>query len=453
MVGNTYRQRPLSSSSTLMTACWLTVGRLDRHGATHNSHTTVENQRREAAIPARVARGWAVAIAIRHAAVTDPPENMKGTCVHAFAAKIKPMITGMTSSPEQATRQVLDALIADGDTPGLQYVFASADEALLAHHGGLANPGAHLPINDCTTFNAYSVTKTFTAAAVLQLVEQGRIELDRPIAQYCDRWPQSGAATVRQTLLHTAGFANPNPLPWVHLIDERAAFDRVRFVEDLMRTEGRPISKPGERYAYSNIGYLLLGELIERASGQPFVQYVLQHLIAPLHLCDGETLAFDIPRPQAHARGALKRFGWLNLVLGFVVDRDRLVDDKAGRWVQFRNHHVNGDAYGGLIANAHGLARYLQALLAHDDFLSPVSRALLFTTEPGPGPARSLGWFMGRLDDEPWYAHAGGGAGYYSEVRVYPRLGRASVVMFNRAGIRDEHILDRLDRFLIAGKR
>jgi hypothetical protein len=251
-------QRRFQAPADQLTASERSNQSLLERDATHNSHTTVEIRRREAAIPARVARGWAVAIAIRHAAVTDPPENMKGTCVHAFAAKIKPMITGMTSSPEQATRQVLDALIADGDTPGLQYVFVSADEALLAHHGGLANPGAHLPINDRTTFNAYSVTKTFTAAAVLQLVEQGRIELDRPIAQYCDRWPQSGAATVRQTLLHTAGFANPNPLPWVHLIDERAVFDRVRFVEDLMRTQGRPISKPGERYAYSNIGYLLL---------------------------------------------------------------------------------------------------------------------------------------------------------------------------------------------------
>ena len=378
---------------------------------------------------------------------------MKGIRVHAFAAKIESMIARTASSPEQATRQVLDTLIADGNTPGFQYIFVSANEVLLAHCGGLANPRGQLRVEVSTTFNAYSVTKTFTTAALLQLVEQGRVDLDRPIAQYCDRWPQSGAATVRQTLLHTAGFANPNPLPWVHLDQEHAAFNRRRFVDDLLRTHGRPISTPGVRYAYSNIGYLLLGELIERVSGQPFVQYVAQHLIAPLRLCDGETLAFDIPKVATHARGTLKRFGWLNAVLGFVIDRDRLVDDAAGRWVQFRNHHVNGDAYGGLIANAHGLARYLQALLARDGFLSRISRALLFTTQTGPGPARSLGWFAGRLDDEPWYAHPGGGAGYYSEVRVYPRLGRASVVMFNRAGIRDEHILDRLDRFLIARKR
>jgi CubicO group peptidase (beta-lactamase class C family) len=215
---------------------------------------------------------------------------------------------------------------------------------LVSYQGGLANPHAQLQVEVDTTFNAYSVTKTLTTAAVLQLVEQGCVGLDHPIAQYVDQWPQSGAATVRQTLLHTAGFANPNPLAWVHLDREHAAFDRRQFVDDLLRTQGRPISRPGARYAYSNIGYLLLGELIDRVSGQPYAQHVGKHLISPLHLGDGETLAFDIPNPATHACGTLKRFGWLNALLGFVIERDRLVDATTDRWVQCRNHHVNGDA-------------------------------------------------------------------------------------------------------------
>ena len=94
------------------------------------------------------------------------------------------------SSPEQATRQMLDALVDNGKTPGFQYVFASAEELRFSHHGGLANPHAKLPVRRDTTFNSYSVTKTFTAAAVLKLVDQGLVDLDRPIAKYADRWPQ-----------------------------------------------------------------------------------------------------------------------------------------------------------------------------------------------------------------------------------------------------------------------
>ena len=72
---------------------------------------------------------------------------MKGIRVHAFAAKIESMIARTASSPEQATRQVLDTLIADGNTPGFQYIFVSANEVLLGHCGGLANPRGQLPIH------------------------------------------------------------------------------------------------------------------------------------------------------------------------------------------------------------------------------------------------------------------------------------------------------------------
>ena len=216
----------------------------------------------------------------------------------------------------------------------------------------------------------------------------------------------------------------------------------------MIRAHGRPVSQPGARYAYSNIGYLALGDLIEKVSGHPYVQYVQQQLLAPLRLREGAVIAFDIPRPGAHAHGMLYRFGWLNLVLGLVVDRSRLIEGSAGRWVQFRDHHVNGDAYGGLIGNALGFTRYMQALLT-DEILAPASRAALFNTESAPGPIRSLGWFAGRLGQVDRFAHAGGGAGYYSEIRVYPQVRKVSVVMLNRAGIRDERLLDRLDSHLI----
>ena len=367
-----------------------------------------------------------------------------------------PMITVMSESTapeiERVTRHMLDTMLADGSTPGLQYVFASDEAVRFSHHGGAADLLTPRAVTERSTFNAYSVTKTFTAAAVLQLVERRLVDLDQPIARYLDRWPHSGDATVRQTLLHTAGFANPNPLRWVHLAEEHAAFDRDRFVEEVIRAHGRPVSQPGARYAYSNIGYLALGDLIEKVSRQPFVQYVQQYLLAPLRLRDGAVIAFDITRPDAHAHGMLHHFGWLNLVLGLVLDRGRLIEGSAGRWVQFRDHHVNGDAYGGLIGNALGFTRFLQALLT-DELLTPMSRAALFKTESAPGPARSLGGFTGRLGQVDWLAHAGGGAGYYSEIRVYPQVRKVSVVMLNRAGMRDERLLDRLDSKLIGPGR
>lgn len=95
------------------------------------------------------------------------------------------------------------------------------------------------------------------------------------------------------------------------------------------------------------------------------------------------------------------------------------------------------------MGNAFGFTRFLQALLT-DEILAPASRAALFNTASAPGPARSLGGFTGRIGQVDWVAYSGGGAGCYGEIRVYPSLHKASVVMLNRAGIRDERLLDRL---------
>lgn len=132
-----------------------------------------------------------------------------------------------------------------------------------------------------------------------------------------------------------------------------------------------------------------------------------------------------------------------------MADRQRLLDVSVGRWVPFPNVQVDGAAYGGLVGNAAGFARYLQSLLSENGILSPENRARLFTVAAGPGPARSLGWVQGELNGELWFAHAGGAMGYYCELRIYPHAGRGSVILFNRTGIRDERILDRIDRHLI----
>ena len=379
-----------------------------------------------------------------------PDKRMLAAALAALAVSCN----AAAMDPTQA-KAALDRLIAQGETPGLQYMFVSADAVLFSYSAGIADPAQGVPVSDRTTFNAYSVTKTFTAAAVLQLAEAGKLELDKPIALYLDRFPYAQSPTVRQTLAHTGGFPNPNPMAWVHLADEHAAFDKQLFVDAVLRSNGTLKSAPGQAYAYSNVGYLLLGEVIEKVSGQAYTATVEQQLIRPLRLREGETLAFTIDQPRGHARGTIERWSLLNLVLGLFIDRDRFVDARSGRWLQLRNLYVNGAAYGGLIGNARGFARYLQALLGRDDYLSAQSRALLFTPTLGPEGnelPRSVGWFTGQLNGEAYYTHAGGAAGYYCELRICPRIGRASVVMFNRTGIRDERALDAIDTLFVADR-
>lgn len=113
---------------------------------------------------------------------------------------------------------------------------------------------------------------------------------------------------------------------------------------------------------------------------------------------------------------------------------------------------VDGAAYGGLLGNAAGFARYLKALLnAEAPFTPELVDQLLTqqTTLKGEPIPMALSWFKGELDGQTYFDHAGGGGGYYCEIRVYPRARRASVAMFNRTGIQNDHLLDRLDPYFL----
>jgi CubicO group peptidase (beta-lactamase class C family) len=347
-----------------------------------------------------------------------------------------------------AVRARLDTMVARRECAGLQYLFVQDGRVRLEHAAGLADVALGLPVEPATTFNIYSITKVLTATAAVALAEAGRLDLDQPIGDAAGVRGLDAFGTVRETLMHRAGFPNPNPLRWVHLAEEHAAFDEDAFAARLLaRLAGS--RRIRARAAYSNPGYVMLGLAIARAGGAPFTQHVAQSLLAPLNPAAGESLSFTIADPVRHARGHVRRWHALDLLLGLFVDRARIVDGVAPGWVRLRLHHVDGSAYGGLMANVRGLARFGQALLGHSGGIGTEVRRRLLETVPGPGPARTLAFFEGRLDGERWCAHAGGGLGYYGELRLYPAAGCVSVLLLNRPGLRDAALLDRIDRPLL----
>lgn len=344
------------------------------------------------------------------------------------------------------TGRRLDALCTGRSSAGLQYLALRGDEVLLEHCAGVADACTGRPVTPATTFNAYSITKPFTAAAVLALADAGSLDLDSPIDAAAGIDGLAAYGTVRDALLHRAGFPNPIPLRWFHAQERHAAFDEASFVRERLAALPRPGRRAGASTAYSNIGYLALGRAIERATGLACARAIESLVLAPLALRAAESLRFSIADPDQHARGHLRRLSLLNLLLGLLVERRKIVDGSRNGWVRLGLHHVDGSAYGGLMANARGLARFGRAVLGTSPGLAAGVRDAMLRVVPGPGPRRSLAWFAGTLASREWFAHAGGGIGGYGELRVYPQLGAASVLLMNRPGLRDARLLDRLDR-------
>jgi CubicO group peptidase (beta-lactamase class C family) len=198
---------------------------------------------------------------------------------------------------------------------------------------------------------------------------------------------------------------------------------------------------------YSNLGYLAVGRAIERASGRPFRDAFVQHVASRVPGIGRGEIGFSIVDREAHALGHLPRRGPWPLVVSCLVGR-RFVDTSRAGWTTLRPHHVNGSAYGGLAGSARGLASLARALLAvSGDCVGAAgfdSRALARRAIPG--------WSTGVLDGRTWCAHAGGGLGYYGEMRWYPEHGLISVLLTNGPGARQRHWLDGLDAAVLAGR-
>lgn len=148
---------------------------------------------------------------------------------------------------------------------------------------GMASIEFDVPNTSATIFRIASLTKQFTAMAILQLQERGKLKVGDPVCRYLADCPASWQPiTLRHLLTHTSGIRNVSSLPdW----DENLGLKRYRHADFVDLFRGLPLEfTPGEKYTYSNSGYYLLGLVIERASGKPYAQYLQEAIFTPLQM-------------------------------------------------------------------------------------------------------------------------------------------------------------------------
>ena len=183
-----------------------------------------------------------------------------------------------------AVKTYIDSLIAlemqKNKVPGLSMALVDDQRVVWAQGYGLADVATQRPATADTVYRAGSVSKLFTGAAILQLAEQGKLNLDQPVARYLPSWrPQSKnaqAVSVRQVMTHHAGL----PRDQLQGMFDTQAAPFTQAVEILNK---EPLAyPPGQTFFYSNLGFSLLGALVQETSGTPFDQYARQSLLAPM---------------------------------------------------------------------------------------------------------------------------------------------------------------------------
>ena len=343
----------------------------------------------------------------------------------------------------------LQFLVDKGNSPSVSYLLFDKSEIIHSYRSGYSDIIRKGSINENTTYCGFSFTKTFTALAILQLAEKGKLVLEDHANNYVNS-PYSEPITIKQLLSHSAGVPNPLPLRWVHSPEEHLTFDSKQFFENIFQKNKRLKSAPNEKFKYSNLGYVLLGQIIEQVSGLSYEEYIQINIIEPLGMAPGD-LGFQIRDHSQHAKGYQKAGTFMNFLLGFLMDKQKYVNQKEGRWYSFKDVVLNGPSHGGLVGKPSSLMRYVQELLKDDCVLiTDDFKQLLFTeniTNSGKKTAMCLSWFKGGLNGNTYFCHAGGGAGYYCEIRIYPERGVGSVIMLNRSGMTDERVLSGFDKF------
>ncbi len=331
----------------------------------------------------------------------------------------------------------LDALAAAGRAPGFALATVDTGGAVHTWAKGRADLTRGTPATVETTWLWFSATKIVTATAVLQLVERGLVDLDQPVVRYVPgfasvRNPHGRAVTVRHLLSHTSGLPNPMPVAWIHEAHlPGPSLDEL--TERLLRENDRLDFAPGARFAYSNLGYLVLGQLIERVSGERYEAYVQHHILDVLGM---HSTGFVLP--GGAATGYSRKWSAMGIAGRFLLDGRYFGETRDG-FTALKAFVVDGAPYGGLVGTLPDMARFLGAHLGGGAYqgariLREESVALMqqpaLDAKGKPLPM-GLGWHLGTVDGERYAAHIGGGGGFRSEIRLYPALGYAVAVAGN----------------------
>lgn len=301
----------------------------------------------------------------------------------------------------------IDALMRDyaGDVPGAAVLVVRDGKAVARKTYGLADVDARVPVTPATNFRLASVSKQFTAAAILLLEHDGRLHLDDPVQRWLPALPQKDI-TLRQMLTHTSGLLDYEDL--MDPADTRQVHDSD--VLQLLASQAKTYFPPGTAYRYSNSGYALLALIVEHASGRRYADFLHDRIFRPLGMRD--TVAFE----NGISNVAHRAFGH---------------SDENGHWVrtdQSTTSAVLGD--GGIYSSIDDLQRWDAAL--SDDALLPQAtwqQAFTpYTDTDDPTVRYGFGWRI--TGDTLW--HSGETIGFRNVIVRDPSHKLTVVVLTNR---------------------
>jgi CubicO group peptidase (beta-lactamase class C family) len=349
--------------------------------------------------------------------------NKLVACFVLIAASVT-SVRVAAQTPAERYRNELEPLIEDfvhqQQIPGFAIGVIQDDRLVYAQGFGVKNLALnHDPVTPRSLFHMASITKTFVATSIMQLVEAGKINLDAPVVQYLpyfrladDRYQ---TITVRQMVTHTSGMPDVQDYEWDKPQYDDGALER--YVRSL--SNQKLIFAPGTDFRYSNMAFEVLGDVIAKVSGESFDDYVQHHILTPLKMKDS-TLLIKKTNP--------KLMTW-----GHERDKDGHVF--ASKVYPYNRMHSPSS---NLHSNVEDMARWALANLNHGELdgrriLKEQTYAIMWKPAHKLSDSDSVGisWFLGEYRGQATVSHGGGDTGYATFLVLLPEKKIAVVLMAN----------------------
>ncbi|NNK88191.1 MAG: beta-lactamase family protein [Flavobacteriaceae bacterium] len=332
----------------------------------------------------------------------------------------------------------LEALVNSGSPPGLSMVIVKNDSIVYNKGFGWADGPRKIKATPETVYHWWSITKIPTAMAILQLQEQGKLQLDDAVSKYLPffevKYPadKSSTITIRHLLNHSSGIPDASGLKlvkWIHH-DTEPALDQTALIKQKFSDYLTLQFEPGEDTAYTNIGYMLLGAIIEKISEQSYRDYIRQNILEPLEMkqtdfiytSDMEAVEAAGSHPSISLMSPLLRIMmgsyiretsnnslWLERVytdqeppsalIGSTLDASRLV----------RAYLNKGTLDGNRILSEESIER-----MTNDDHVAQAKDEGTYFFR------RGIGWHIFKEKNGYKLEHTGGGPGFFTIMQIYP---------------------------------
>lgn len=315
----------------------------------------------------------------------------------------------VSHAQQDVTPAAIDAVIAEAmqtqPIPGLALAVMQGEEVIYTQGYGVTDVARNTPVTPATLFESASLGKQFTAAAMMVLVEEGAIDLDASVQVYIPELPTAfEAVTIRHLLTHTAGLA--------YATGSGEELCRASTYAELLDADLTLRATPGERYEYSDLGYQLLGLVIERVTGQTRGAF-LQAIFDDLELPSARPIESLAPAADA-ATGYFLREGRL--------EPQACVDQI-----------MPGDAAGGVYVSADDLSQWVR-VLRNNTLLTPDSITAMWTPvtlNDGSTYPYGFGWAVRSINDHPVVEHSGVSGGFSTHLVHYPADDLTIIVLTN----------------------